>query len=513
MVPISPTRSPSLGKGLWPALLVFLAFAVLAAATKLPSSEEGSFSDPARNLLRVGSFGTTIIEAKGIWIEGIDRYTYWIMPLHPLLQAAWYQVWGASLGSLRGLSIAFGVLGILSWFLILQRTTGQWSTARLGALLLAGNYVYLNSATYGRMDMMAAALNFAGVAAYLFLRERNLAQAMLVAHALIAAAGMTHFLGLCGLLALLVTIAFTDGVRFGSWRQAAKLWSLAAVPYLVAALGWGLYISRDFPLFLRQFRGNATAGGRMDAFANPLAGLMREFTERFAVGYGFGAQSAGHASPAVILKATVLLVYVAALLSFAFSRRLRGLPGSRLLLTMTGAVFALLSLLEGQKLTIYLIHIVPFLSALTAVWLAHCWREKPLPRVATALIVMGLLGIDLGGVLLRARLRLYQTDYLPVIALLRERAQTSDLILGRANLIFGLGSGYRLKDDIRLGFYTRSQPQWIVVDEEYRQAFALYRRNEPQIGSFIDGRLQQEYDLLFKSISFEVYRRRPAAPF
>jgi hypothetical protein len=507
------TGSPSPRSALWrelgPPLLLFLALAALTAFTKLPSSEEGSLSDPARNLLRHGSFGTTILEGKGIWIEGIDRYTYWVMPLHALLQAAWYALWGASLWSLRSLSILFGLAGITSWYLILRHLSPDPLAARLGAWLLAVNYVYLNSATYGRMDMTAAAFNFMAVAAYLVLRQRNLSLAFLLSHTLAAAAGMTHFLGLSGLAALLVATVWTGGAHPGPFRRTAKLWALAAIPYLVAGAAWGFYITRDFPLFLRQFTGNAAAGGRMEALSNPLAGLLREFTERFATGYGLGAHSAGHASQTVMLKAVVLLVYAAVLACYLFSRRLRAQPGAGLLLAMTAAVFTVLTIVDGQKLTIYLIHIVPYLSALAALALAYAWRQPAMPRLAVAAVLLAVAAVDAGGMLLRARLRLYQKDYLPAIAALRQRARPDELIVGRANLVFGLGSGFRLKDDVRLGFHSGAKPEWIVVEEEYRQAFALYRKNEPAIGAFIDHRLRDEYEPVAETLSFQIYRRKP----
>jgi hypothetical protein len=488
---------------------MFLGLAAIAALTKLPSSEEGSFSDPARNLLHHGTFGTTVVEGRGIWIEGIDRYTYWIMPLHAVLQAGWYSAWGESLWSLRALSILFGLAGILSWFLILRKITGKDGIALTGALLLACNYVYINSATYGRMDMMAAALNFGALAAYLTLRERSLTRAFVAAHSLTAAAGMTHFLGLCGLAALLTATVWNGDARHGSFKRTARLWLWAALPYGIAGVAWLSYITRDFPMFLRQFGGNAQAAGRMAGLTQPWNGFLREFTERFAAGYGLGAQSAGHASPAVLAKLVVLLIYGAAVLSFAAWPRLRRERGAKLLLTLTTVVFGLMTLVEGQKLTIYLIHIVPYLSALTAVWLYSMWQWRTLPQPLIAALLVGMLGVDAGGVLLRGRIRQYQNDFEPMMAELRHRGKPGELVLGRANLVFGLSSALQLKDDIRLGYYTRSKPQWIVVEEEYREAFDLYRRNEPEIGAFIDQRLQSEYDQVFETQSFQLYRRKP----
>jgi hypothetical protein len=194
---------------------------------------------------------------------------------------------------------------------------------------------------------------------------------------------------------------------------------------------------------------------------------------------------------------------------YLFSRRLRAQPGAGLLLAMTAAVFTVLTIVDGQKLTIYLIHIVPYLSALAALALAYAWRQPAMPRLAVAAVLLAVAAVDAGGMLLRARLRLYQKDYLPAIAALRQRARPDELIVGRANLVFGLGSGFRLKDDVRLGFHSGAKPEWIVVEEEYRQAFALYRKNEPAIGAFIDHRLRDEYEPVAETLSFQIYRRKP----
>src|SRR6185295_9082725 len=93
------------------ALFLFLAFA--SAYTRRPWCDEAWFADPAFNLLTKGTMGTTVLEPSGHYRHpiGIQQHTYWIMPLHILLQTAWYKMAGFSLGSLRTLSILFGLSG------------------------------------------------------------------------------------------------------------------------------------------------------------------------------------------------------------------------------------------------------------------------------------------------------------------------------------------------------------------------------------------------------------------
>ncbi len=71
-------------------ILVLILYGLLAswrAHTGHPWDNEAWFANPAVNLLTKGFMGTTILESKGSWMEGLDRRTYWILPLHVLAQA------------------------------------------------------------------------------------------------------------------------------------------------------------------------------------------------------------------------------------------------------------------------------------------------------------------------------------------------------------------------------------------------------------------------------------------
>jgi 4-amino-4-deoxy-L-arabinose transferase-like glycosyltransferase len=96
--------------------LILAVYAGLAVATSLRVyiwENEAWFASPAVTLDQKGYLGTTILESKGTWMDGIERRTYWVPPVHLLVQAAWYQLFGFSLFSLRSISILAGAAALL----------------------------------------------------------------------------------------------------------------------------------------------------------------------------------------------------------------------------------------------------------------------------------------------------------------------------------------------------------------------------------------------------------------
>ena len=84
------------------------------------------------------------------------------------------------------------------------------------------------------MDMMCEALGLGGIAAFLWLRQKNLFWAILAGHAGVAAAGLAHPMALGAAAGLIALTLYYDRRRIRIAHMA-----LAAVPYLVGALAWG----------------------------------------------------------------------------------------------------------------------------------------------------------------------------------------------------------------------------------------------------------------------------------
>jgi hypothetical protein len=135
------------------------------------------------------------------------------------------------------------------------------------------------------MDMMSAALSYAALAAYLALRERRLPQAFLAAFSAVAASGVSHpaggVLSFCGVSLL--------AIYLDRRRVSVYCLTLAAIPFVIAAIGWGLFISRHPDYFLLQFGFNITFHKRTSGFSSPVGALRNQLSN---VMYFFGVTEA-----------------------------------------------------------------------------------------------------------------------------------------------------------------------------------------------------------------------------
>ena len=127
-----------------PILLVFVALAVLCAHTNLPWSDEAWFASPALNLITKGNFGTSVLDPTASFrtnnLTGIREHTYWIVPLFPLAEAAWFRVMGFGLMQVRYLSILWGLVALWAWYRMLQILSGDERVAVLAMGLMAVDF-------------------------------------------------------------------------------------------------------------------------------------------------------------------------------------------------------------------------------------------------------------------------------------------------------------------------------------------------------------------------------------
>lgn len=479
-------------------ILLYLGLSIGSALSKRPWSDEGWFAAPAYNLLVNGSMGTLVVEPN-LWLPGINQHTYWVMPLHLVTQTAWYKLFGFSLFSMRTLSTFWGLVALASWFVIIRYLWGNLHAALLAVVLLAIDYNFIMGASFGRMDLMCAALGFAGLAAYLWLREKHLQMAILVSHSLVVASGMTHFNGIMPLISLLFLTYYYDRSRI-KWHYLL----IAAIPYLIGATGWGLYIMQSPSDFVAQFKGNATDNNRLAAIASPWNGLVREITLRYLQGYGLGTRSAGR-SPLTMLKGFILIAYVIGLVGCILTRSIRQHRGGRALLVILTIYFIILTVLDSQKQTWYLIHITPIYVALLALWVRWCWENLVMPRWVIVLGVCGLLALQLAGVVQRIAIRDYQNGHVPVVKFLKSNMEQNALIFGCADLGFDLGFDGRLIDDRYLGFYTGKRPDFIVVEGAYEDAFLGSKNDRPQIYQHITTLMREEYHQVYNQGQYQIY--------
>jgi hypothetical protein len=483
------------------AVLLFVVLALVLSLVRAPYTDEALLFSPAFNLITAGHMGTSILDETSAWRDGmslrnIHRYTYQVMPLHFLMQAAWYKVLGAGLFEMRALSVLWGLVALGSWFVIMHALSQRRALASLTVILLALDGIFLSRASFGRADIISAALGFAALAVYLRARSDRLPLAILGSHALVAAGMFTHPIAMLSGGCLVSLTLYYD------WRRLRfRHLALAALPYLVMGSGWGLYILKDPASFAAQFGSNTR--GRF-LLKTPWSMAAQELGVRYLPVFGLGPNR----TPAAFLKMLLLLAFAVGLLGSLCVSGIRRHPGYRALLMMTGVACVGMTVLDGTKQHFYLIHTMPLLTAVLAVWVYWCWTERRFPRWMLAAAVGGFLCLQLSTVAHLVRMDSFHTGYLPVAHSLEPDARAGKLIMADAILAFHLGFTSNIVDDLRLGFYTGKRPDTIVVNDRYAEWFDRIRTREPRVSAYVTRLLENEYRLDYDSGPYRVYRRK-----
>jgi 4-amino-4-deoxy-L-arabinose transferase-like glycosyltransferase len=491
-------------------LAIFLALTIGTALTEIPITDEGYFANPAFNLLTKGSFITTVMETVGTPFKGMDRHTYWIMPLQPLTLSIWYRVFGFGVFSTRSLSIVWGLVALVSWFIIVRSLFKRTSLALLVVALLSVDYMFIVGAASGRMDMMSAALGFAGFAAYLGLRERSLMWAILASQSLIVMSGLTHPMGLLPFFGLFFLSLYFDRKRIGLKHVA-----IALTPYVIGGIAWGLYVLQDPSSFVSQFFGNAmmgsveSKGNRFVGLFSPLTGLKLELTQRYVANFGFQP----HDTSATRIKILFLVLYVFGLLGSLTVREIRRTANYKLLLGMTLIYFVGLTFIDSQKKFYYLIHIIPFYLTMCALFISWCWRRPNLFGKAAALSLCAIGLVEIAGLAYRIKRDNYRNSFQPAVTVLKQNATAQSSIAANPGVAFGLGFPGNVLNDPLFGYNTKRRFDYIVLDPESANAVEQSKNRYPEQYDYITRLLAEEYSPIYDHGSYTIYvRKSPPNP-
>jgi 4-amino-4-deoxy-L-arabinose transferase-like glycosyltransferase len=471
------------------AVVVYLVLSVGRMLTDAPTCDEGWFASPAHNLATRGAMTTTVIEEANLSMTtGIHTYTYWIMPLNVLMQAAWYKFFGFGLFTMRSISVLFGIVALLAWFSVIRSLTGDERLALLALVLIAVDFSFIRSSSNGRMDMMCAALNALALASYLKLRSTSFDAAIVVSSSFVAAAGLTHPNGLLGLMALLV---FT--LSFDRKRLRFKHLALASVPFAIGAACYAPYVLHNPRLFVTQLSGNG--GGRLWGLSNPWAALKTEIAERY-VGISSGANP---------LKTILTLIYGASIVLAVATREVRQQKCYRALLIIAALWFGYFTFFEGTKLYLYLVHPAPVYVTLLAAVIRTWWSRGRVFRLAAATAVIGAVAVGLAGsafVMLRDS---YHKNYLPAMSFLNQTVGADSLVFGTSELSFGLRNYDTLLDDKWLGYHTSRKADLIVLDSRYEQEQQAAAKREPEILQHVNHILSRGYRLVYDGKPYHIF--------
>jgi hypothetical protein len=354
-------------------------------------------------------------------------------------------------------------MAVLCALLLVKALTGSDRTGLLAMALVAFDYFFVIGSSDGRMDAMCMALGFAGITAYIVLRETHLVSAILISQSCAAASGLTHPNGIIWFAGLWLLTLGLDRSRLRPGLLAA-----AALPYLAAAIGWGSFVAQDPHDFMTQFLGNVRESGNSNELSqhpltDPLTALGIELTERYVQPFGLGVAALINRT-----KGIILAIYAGALIAALVSAKVRRSMAGRVLLCLAAVSFVSMTYVSGNKMYYYLIHVTPLLAILTAVVLGSVISQGGWMRWAAAGVAAALIIVQSTGLLYRIKQNTYSNLYLPAVAAIRANSNPADLVLGSSAFFWTLRGERRLSDDVRLGYYSHAQPELIVIGPFYR---------------------------------------------
>lgn len=484
-------------KRLWIVLLAAWALALtillIAAWHRLPWTDEANFSSPAYNLAKHGFFGTTTLDPDATQLLRIDQQTYWCMPLHSFLLAGWLLVFPPTVFSVRLFTVLLAPL--LGWltFRVARSLTGDRLAAIVAASLLPLEYAFLYTGSWARPDVLCAVFGLSALCSYTEYRERDLGRALRWAAFFLALSGLTHPNALLHLAGLIVLVIWLDRKRL-AWRQllgAAAVGLLTVSPYL-------FYISRDFQAFVQQMTVNTMGNDRWASGFNPFVVLWRELVERYGRAYGLLSPSL-----APRLKSIVLISFGSALALFLFNRKARITQNVKRVLCLW-AVYFTVQCLFNQKLSVYLIHILPFYAILVAAAAVYISRRSRCLAVTTVAWLVLVAMVQTSGMLFISLRDSAVEGQRKLAAFLNQNAQTARRISGNVSLVYALRFDPRLKNDCSFGLNLKAKPDVAVVDVFCCESFDEWAKSDPDRLRAIRQRMS-EYRLVYDEDGYLVY--------
>ena len=473
-------------------ILIYGALIAVIIINKAPWFDEGGYANIGYNLFNHGHLGTSILSSQLEDWPKANYYTFSTTPFSFVLQAGWYHLFDFGLIQLRSLSALFGLILILSIYIITKNIFQNSWVAIIVSLLVASDYNMITWATDGRMDIISAGFGFFGLAVYITMREIRLSWSLFLSQLLIVLSGLCHPAGVIYFLGLWVLVIFFDRKQLGIRHIIYSV-----LPYIFGLLGWGSYIIQDFEAFNTQFLGNY--GTRHTSI---ISQPFYEFTRYFSAAFGFGSQMGDLAK----FKIIPLIIYWGCFFLVLVWPRLRNESKSTpILILLVTTILTMAIILTGNHLG-YLAHVIPLYAAITGAVLWVMLRKRSVFRLASIIILISLISIQGGGTVAKYSLG-YEDgkNYDRTVAFLSQIRTSNDLIIASSEFGFSFGFEGEVIDDHNLGTRGGAKADIIVINDSYKKAYNDISATNPQKVKQILNFLKNQYSLVNNIGNYEIY--------
>ena len=484
--------------------IIFLALGSAVVSNKSPWCDEGWFACPAHQMAFHGPSGTPVLEPTGHYLDrrldGIERRTLVVPPLHLVLLACWYRVWGPGLSVPRFYGLLWGFGGLLVLGALVHWTWRKRRLTLLFMLLLSVDLTYLWASADVRMDIQTATLSWASWLTYLLLRKKSVRLAAGLSNICVALAALHHPNAIYGALGLLCVFLILDRQKFD-----VRVLVYSTIPYLLAAAFWAYWIAPDWDLFRIQFGANLAgrASIRTRYLAKPWEMLWLEVAIRYLAAYGVRPVWLGTVPS---LFQTIPFVYGAVLIVLTVQARRMTKDRTLALIVLCGTQILVFTFLMSFKAQNYLVYLAP----LWDIWLARSlWtlgRRGGYPRIVAVVLAACFTIAHLTALAAKGIEAPRRTQFDAARAeLSRLRAPQETLW---APTYWGVDSDFQgYKEDIRLGYHTGERRDWIVLDHWNAYYDSLFAIEEVAVGRYVYNLLEKEYRLGATFGEYRIYRR------
>jgi 4-amino-4-deoxy-L-arabinose transferase-like glycosyltransferase len=421
-------------------------------ATRTPWWDEGTYADPAVSLLTKGTLGSTVSgEYTDRYLFRIHDYTYWAPPFYAAGLAAAFRAMGVGVFSMRIYSFAWGLLALVAWYVVGRRLGGSRAIGLLASAVLALDFTFLQVSANGRPDAMVLGCGSLGLAAYLVLREKNLARALLVGWTFGALAVFTHPSGIMPACDLLLLIALLDLRRLRPVHAICAL-----LPFLVLGTVWLSYILQAPEVFRQQWA--SQIGVRTVTGGSRILDTVTDVYRRYFRYYYWALHGADR------LKILIFAFYGAGFLGVLLTRRLRSRAGVRAAVLLAVTNYCVLANLDRPAFPHYMVMVFAPFAPICAFWIADALENgRALRWTALGLLAISA-GVSVGGHGAKILANGYKNEFLPVLARIKPITDRGGVVVAGSEFAFGVGFRSNLTDDRRLGANLAQPPEAIVFN-------------------------------------------------
>lgn len=354
-----------------------LALVLLYLATVIPSlgndpiagGDEGWIMSSAARLARDGIFGSDLFAG----FYGAEDYYFFNLPLHHLILAGVFKVFGVSLTIARAVSVLFGLAALLLTFALGRRIGGPAASLGAAALLvlLRLNLTPFSGLTLTdlgatvRYDLITLPFSLGAVLLILRRNANPTPTHIALAGLLIGLGALTQFIGaFVGVPIALFLLLTTPGWKLRVQR-VALLTAMAALPFIP----YFVYIGAHW----EDFQGQARAVEQGTSFFSPsfYVDQLRGEADRYALSTGLDN---GLSSFTDRVSARLVMLVVGPIALACTLWRGRRDPARLLLGLLIAALLVELALFESTKRFVYWVVVTPYVCVAIADLAVAAWQ-------------------------------------------------------------------------------------------------------------------------------------------